>query len=600
MSASNFTRLFDIPGYQNYRFPNKEALCIKREGKQVKFSSRKLVRTINRLSVGLLNMGFKRGDKIGIMSHHGSPEWNIADFACQQIGLIVVPLHHNYKHSDLSHILDEILLSACFVSREDWAEQVKIAGREDIPLIGFRKIKGTIFWKSLLNKASDDEKIAIGKIKESISPDDLATIIYTSGATGKPKGVMLSHDNICSNIKSIIPLIPINYRSRVASYLPLSHIFERMVSYTYLTVGASIHYIEDQQHLLEEVRAIQPNYITAVPRILERIHAQILEGMNQLPFIQKKFVAWALKKGESYEADKSDPLYFLKIRLADLFVYRRWRKILGGKIRGIAVGAAALPSGITKLFNNAGIPVREGYGLTETSPVISFNRFEPGGMRTGTVGIPIPGVELRISRDIDEESSLKLNEGEGEIQVRGPNVMLGYYLHPEDTKACMTADGWFKTGDIGRIVHTRFLQITDRKKDIFKTTSGRYIAPQKLEKFLLNSRYIDQAMIVGMGRPNAAALIVPDFNLLKKWCESNDIHWTAPLYMTVNNKVEAFFSKEISTANAQLSSFEQIGNFCLLSDAWAVETGELTPTLKLKRHFIQQKYAGQIESLYKA
>lgn len=557
------------------------------------------MQSIDRLSNGLQKKGFKRGDKIGILSHHGSPEWNIVDFACLQIGLIVVPLHHNYKLTELEYILNEIQLDACFISRDEWTKHFRTAGATNIPLYSFRKVKGTIYWKSLLEKPSDSDRQTIETIKKNINPDDVATIIYTSGSTGNPKGVMLSHANLCSNIKSIIPLIPINYKSKVASFLPLSHIFERMVVYTYIAVGASIHYISDQQQLIKEVRTIQPNYMTSVPRIIERLYAGIIEEMNYLPFFKKKFISWAMKKGESYETDKNDPLYFIKVRLADLLVYRKWRRILGGKIKGIAVGAAALPPKIAHLFNTARIPIREGYGLTETSPVISFNRFEPGGSRVGTVGIPVPGVELRISRDPDDEFSPKLGEGEGEIQIKGPNVMLGYYNLPEETKKCFTDDGWFKTGDIGKIVHARFLKITDRKKDIFKTSGGRYIAPQKLEQLLMENPYIDRSMVVGMNKPHAAALIVPDFKALENWCMQEDIHWTAPLYMVVNNKVEYLYANEIAGINSQLNPYEQIGNFSLLSKGWSIETGELTPTLKLRRYFIQEKFTKQIDLLFK-
>lgn len=598
MATSDFTRLFDIPYYQKSRFPNKHCISIVRDNQNFDFTTDKMLEDINSLSAGLLEQGFKKGDRIGILSHHGSPEWNITDFACQQIGLIVVPLHHNYDDVDFKHILNEVELSACFISRVDWKEKFKKASIKEIPIYTFRKMEHEIYWEDLLIPLTPEKSAQVERYKNSIKPEDLATIVYTSGATGKPKGVMLSHDNICCNIKSIIALIPINYKSTVASFLPLSHIFERMVVYTYLSVGARVHYILDQKQILNEIRKIRPHYMTTVPRVLEKIYEGIKTEMHKKSFLQKKLVYWAMKKGKNYEAGNSGILGLFRITVADILVYRKWRKVLGGRIRGIIVGAAALPEELAKLFTAAGIPIREGYGLTETSPVVSFNRFEPGGSKFGTVGIPIPGVEVKIQHEIFEGSSIQLDPNEGEILVKGRNVMMGYYKNEQATKERFTDDGWFRTGDIGTFVHARFLKITDRRKDIFKTTSGRYIAPQKLEGILRANPYIDQCMVVGMGQAFPAVLIVPNFERLKQWCLKNEIHWTAPLYMLVNHKVEEFYQEKIDAFNLDVKPYEAIQKFALLAEEWSVDSGEYTPTLKLRRHYIIDKYSDALTSIY--
>ena len=499
-----------------------------------------------------------------------------------QIGVVVVPIHAAISKKDLEFILNDAEVKYCIVSNRELYERVTAARENAIGLKGIytlEKLPDVPGWDNLVKVPNEKHLEAFQGFKAAIHEDDLATIIYTSGTTGQPKGVMLSHKNIVSNIKSTIALTPVNCDKRILSFLPLSHIFERMVTYTYMAVGSSLYYCNLDEMILENIREVRPHYFTSVPRLLEKLHDGILQEAARQSSFRRKLIYWAIKLGKRYKGRKGMSLpYWFKSLFADLIIYRRWRKALGGRIEGIAVGAAALLPELGRLFSAAGIEIREGYGLTETSPVISFNRFEPGGVRFGTVGIPIPGVEVKIDEPNDE--------GEGEILAKGPNVMLGYYKNEEETKAVIDEDGWFRTGDIGKFVHKRFLQITDRKKDIFKTSSGKFIAPQVIENHLKSSQLIEQAMVVGFKRPFPTALIVPRFSMLKVWCQENNVHWTAPQYMVINPKVVQRFQEEIDRLNEDLQNYQRIRKFYLLHEEWSMEKGELTSTMQSKSSFI--------------
>ena len=365
-----------------------------------------------------------------------------------------------------------------------------------------------------------------------------------------------------------------------------------MVSYSYIAAGASVYYVDKLPNFVDYAKEIRPHYFSSVPRFLEKFYSGILERAGTMNRLKKGILLWAIALGERYDGKKGIPLlYFLKLKIADLLVFTSWRIALGNRVEGIIVGAAALQPRLGRLFSAAGIEIREGYGLTETSPVISFNRFEPGGVRFGTVGIPIPGIELKIN-DPNEEN-------EGEILVKGPGVMLGYYNKPELTAEVLDDEGWFHTGDVGKIVHKRFLKITDRKKDIFKTTTGKYVSPQTIENQLNNSSFIEQSMVVGFNRPFVAALVVPAFGLLKKWCEENNVHWTAPQYMVINPKVVQHFEQIFESINEGLVNREKIRKFTLLYEDWSVENGEITPTLKLRRPYLLEKHQAEIDEMYK-
>ncbi len=589
----DFRRLFDILYYQQAKYPQKVALAHRWDNGPESFSTEEAIAYIDRVSAGLLELGLSKGDKIGIMTHKGFAFWNFVDLGAQRIGIIPVPMHGVTPTTELSFILKDADIKVCFV--EDKKQYDQLEGLQDQvkslkKIFTFNKYDDLPCWKSMLKEPLDEHEAKFQTFKAAIHEDDLATIIYTSGAMGTPKGVMLSHKNIVSNIKAIIALVPVNCDKQVLSFLPLSHIFERMVVYTYLAVGASVHYLEGVDHFEKSLKEIRPHYFTCVPRVLEKVLESIKHQGSKLPRWRRAILNWGIRLGRRFKEGQSiGLLYFFKLQIADWLVFRWWRNAMGGRIEGVVVGAAALRPELGKLFSAAGIDIREGYGLTETAPVIAFNRFEPGGVRFGTVGIPIPGVDVRIDAPQGEE---------GEILVKGPNVMLGYYNRPDLTKQVFTEDGWLRTGDIGRFVHKRFLQITGRKKVLFKTSSGKFVSPQLIEQQLLQSPFIENCMVIGLNRPFVAALIVPDFKKLKAWTEQHQIHWTAPPYMVVNNKVNQFMEGVVDHTNKNLQSHEKVRKVHLIADDWSVTSGHLTATLKLRRPVVYEKYQKYIEEMY--
>lgn len=590
----DFTRLFDILLYQQLRFPSKTALLRRQNNIWQAFSTEQCIIEINKVSAGLLQLGVKPGENVAIIASVGSPQWNFFDFGAQQIGAVVVPLHASSTFHDLEYILQEAAVKVCVAANLELYE--KIAATQpnllEIRLFCMEETSNVNEWSAFLQEPDEAMLARIQLLKDNITEDALATIIYTSGTTGDPKGVMLSHKNIVSNIKSILPLIPINFRHRTFSFLPLSHIFERMVTYSYMAMGTAVYYPERRETALSDLRIAQPHYFAAVPKVLERAYDTLLHWADKRPRWIRQTVRWAIKLGERYNETQRLPMpgFWLQWFLADLVVYRIWRRQLGSKVQGIMVGAAALNPKLGKLFSVAGIAIREGYGLTETSPVVAFNRFEPGGVRFGTVGIPVPGVEIKIDRPNER--------GEGEILVKGPNVMLGYYEKEAETRAVLDAEGWLHTGDIGQMVHRRFLKITDRQKDIFKTSAGIYVAPQLVENQLRTNPFIEQCMVVGFNRPYVVALILPNFALLQQWCIANNVHWTAPQFMVLNPRVLHKLEKEVEKENEQLASHQRVRRIHLLHQIWSEESGELTPTLKARRQIILEKYRAEIKELY--
>ncbi len=588
----HLNRIFDIIDYQLTYFPNPNAFGFRNE-KWEYISIQESKSIINEVSKSLLNCGLKKGDKVGIKKNSGSPEWIFFDLGAQQIGVIVVPIHPNFTSEELALILHDTKLSICLVTNNDLLFKLKKADtlKSIQTYISIEQIDGTITWNDFLAGGKEISLERIELISKAIEINDLATIIYTSGTSGLPKGVMLSHGNILSNIKSCMLLIPINSKHRSLSFLPLSHIFERMVIFTYIAVGCSVHFAPQVESLPIYLKEVKPHYVTMVPRVLEKIFEQFKIKINSSNWLVKFLGNQAIEIGKKYEWKRNYEFsYLVKRWLADIIIYRKWRKAFGGNIKGIIVGAAALPIELGKIFNAARIKIREGYGLTETSPVITFNRFEPGGNRFGTVGIPIPGVNIKIHNP-DED-------GSGEIMAKGPNVMMGYFNNPTLTREVINDEGWFHTGDIGRIIQKHFLQITDRKKDIFKTSSGKYIAPHKIESFLNQNEMIDFSIAIGFNKPFLVALIVPNFMMLKIWCEKNKIHWTSPPYMVHNPVVEKLFLKIITKINRELSNHEKIRKIDIIADPWDVDTGELTTTLKLKRNYVESKYTKIITELY--
>jgi long-chain acyl-CoA synthetase len=589
----DFLRLIDLFPFQNHRYPNSRALNWKPGLEWEGFSTAECIEMVNRASAAMMREGLQKSDRVAILSRGGSPFWTFLDLGLQQIGVIVVPVHAAILPEELIFILQDAQVRACFAGNAALFEQVEQI-RDQIPTLEWVRMihsdPDRPDLPTLLDPVSSSEQTAIQELVSGIGEDDLATILYTSGTTGVPKGVMLSHRNLVSNIKAVITLIPINCEKRALSYLPLTHIFERMVVYTYLAAGASVYYLEGADRLWDGLKEVRPHYFTAVPLVIDRFYRFVLQEAQKKGGLTLKLIHWAIQIGKRYKEYRMEPWYRMQWLAASALVFRRWRKAMGGDLEGIVVGAAALSPELGRLFAAAGIRIREGYGLTETSPVVAFNRFEPGGVRFGTVGIPLPGVEVRIAEPNET--------GEGEILVRGPNVMRGYYRDQASTEKVLTADGWLRTGDMGKFVHKRFLQISGRKNDTFKTTSGKFVVPQALEGHIRSSAFVDQVMVVGVNKPFVAALIVPDFPILEQWCRSNGIHWTAPPYMVLNLRVQQLFEAEIEKINLEIPKFEQIEAFKLLPAPWTETQGELTPTMKIRRKFIASKYQSEIEALF--
>lgn len=591
----DFTRLFDILDYQQQRFPAETAIAGRENGVWRSWSTAAALAERQRLSSGLLALGFQPGDRVGILTHCGSPHWLITDGALLQLGLVPVPVHATARPDEIEFIVRDAGLRAFFVSNGDMLEKVSRTGIVPEHLFAFEETPGAISWEALCREPDAETLEQIRARRDAVSENDLATLLYTSGTTGTPKGVMLTHANIVCNVKSVLAIVPVNTETTTVSYLPLSHIFERMVTYVYQACGAPLWFADSVEHLPETLREVRPHFFTAVPRILERTYERLLERRNKAGVLGKKILDWAMALGERYPFAGAINMpfdYRLKLWLANLLVFRRWRKAMGGRVQGIAVGAAALQPRLGRLFSAAGIDVREGYGLTETSPVVSFNRFEPGGVHFGTVGIPVPGVEVRIA-DADDS-------GEGEVQVFGPNVMSGYWNLPEETAARFTPDGWLKTGDLGRFEFKRFLKITGRQSEVFKTTTGKFVAPAFVEQQLQRSPYIDQCMATGLNQAFVGALIVPNFTQVEAWCIENKVHWTAPEYMILNPKVEKLFRQEIERINEErLGAIEKVRAFRLLAEPWTSQNGLLTPTLKLRRAALAERFEPEIRELFK-
>jgi long-chain acyl-CoA synthetase len=597
----DFHHIPDILDYQHKRFPQRVSMAGREHGKWRTWSTEELLRERDCISAGLLEKRIHQGDCIGILAHCGSPQWAIADAAMLQLGIVPVPIHATARPDEIAHIAKDAKLRGCFVSNKDMLEKLQSAGVNLEYLFSFEDFPQAdqdayaLPWGALACEPDEHLKGRIEYFRSGITPAQLATILYTSGTTGLPKGVMLTHDNIVSNVKSVLAIVPFGPQNVTVSFLPLSHIFERMVCYTYQASGVPVWFADSMERLPKTMAEVRPHFFTAVPRVLERVYERLIDERNKRGKLQRKIMDWAIALGERYpySGGQAMPLdYRLKRWVADVLVFRKWRKRMGGRIRYIAVGAAALQPRLGRLFSAAGIDVREGYGLTETSPVVAFNRFEPGGVHFGTVGIPAPGVEVRIAAEKDEE-------GNGEIEVRGANVMAGYLHLPEETAERFCADGWFKTGDMGRFEHKRFLKITGRKSEIFKTTTGKFVAPAFVEQQLLSSRYISQCMAVGLNQPFVSALIVPNFNALEEWCKENKVHWTAPQYMVLNPKVEKFFQEEIERINQErLGPVEVVRKFQLLHEEWTPENGLLTPTLKVRRDRVAAHYRDEITQLF--
>ena len=582
------TRLFDFYDYQLDNYPQEIALAGKEQGKWKTYSTKEVINLAYQLSAGLLTSGIQPGDKVSIISNN-RPEWVIADLAILQIGAINVPVYPTISDREYAFIFNDAEVKLVFVSDEELLEKAKQA-KEQAPSVGdiftFNAITGATHWTSLLKADPDTDKI--NGLKANVKAEDLATLIYTSGTTGLPKGVMLSHKNVASNAIASKERLPVNNSAKGLSFLPLCHIYERMLIYLYTYTGVSLYFAELLDTIGDDMRDVKPNVFTAVPRLLEKVFDRIMAKGSELSGIKKALFFWAVGVGEKYEPyGANGPIYEFKLKIARKLIFSKWQEALGGNVQAIASGSAALNPRLARIFNAAGIPVLEGYGLTETSPVISVNEIENNGMKIGTTGRPIRDVHVKIASD-------------GEILVKGPNVMMGYYKRPDLTKEVLDEDGWFHTGDIGEMVDGQYLKITDRKKEIFKTSGGKYIAPQLMENKFKESRFIEQIIVVGEFKKHPSALIVPAFDFLEDWCKRKGIKVDNKMEMLRNEKVLERYQQEIDELNQGFGHWEMIKQFRLIPEEFTVENKLITPTLKLKRKEIHERYADLIEDIYAA
>ncbi len=579
------TRLFDFYDYQLANHPLSDSLAAKISGKWETYSTQKVIDLANQLSSGLLAQGIKPGDKVAIISNN-RPEWVIADLAILQIGATNVPIYPTITESEYTFIFNDSEVKIALVSDADLYRKVNNIKPNTPSLQGifcFDHIAGTTHWSSICTTPDID---AIKTLRAAVKPEDLATLIYTSGTTGTPKGVMLSHKNVASNTIASKERLPVYANSKGVSFLPLCHIYERMIIYLYVYTGVSLYFAQSMETIGDDIRDVKPQVFTAVPRLLEKVYDRIMAKGAELTGAKKALFYWAVGLAEKFEPyGQNGPFYEMKLKVARKLIFSKWKDALGGNVQAIASGSAALNPRLARIFNAAGIPVLEGYGLTETSPVISVNCLHNNGLRMGTTGRPIQDVHVKIADD-------------GEILVKGPNVMMGYYKRPDLTAETIDSDGWFHTGDIGELVDGQFLKITDRKKEIFKTSGGKYIAPQIMENKFKESRFIEQIMVIGENRKHPSALVVPSFEFLKQWCEQKGVPFKSREEVIKNQTVIDRYQKEIDEKNESFGKWEQVKKFELLPAEFTIDGGEVTPTLKLKRKEIHKKYAALVEKIY--
>lgn len=584
------TRLFDIPYYQLDRFPNDNMFVTKTAGSWVPMSTSTFLTKANEMSLALLALGIEKGERVALISTN-RVEWNVMDIALQQIGAIVVPLYPTISSEDYKYIFNDAAMRYAFVGNNEILERLN-AVKSEIPslltIFSFDQLPGATYYLDFLEAGKTIDSSRVKELKESIQNHDLVTIIYTSGTTGNPKGVMLSHNNLLSNVLATEPIIPANEKSPVLTFLPICHVYERMLHYLYMRVGASVYFAESLDTIGDNIREVKPEVFSAVPRLIEKVFDRIMAKGEELKGLKRTLFFWAVKLAESYNFEGKSYWYQFQLFVARKLIFSKWKAALGGNVRAIASGSAALQPRLARIFFAAQIPILEGYGLTETSPVVSVNCLK-NGVKFGTVGLLIAGVRVKIADD-------------GEILVKGPNVMLGYYNNQTATDEVMDEEGWFKTGDIGELEKGTFLKIIDRKKEIFKTSGGKYIIPQVMENKFKESRFIEQVMIVGESQKFPAALIVPNIHFIKEWAERKAIDFSTDTAEAIvsDPKVVARIEREINALNASFGNWEQVKRFALLPNEFSINSGELTPTLKLKRKFITQKYQTIIASFYSA
>jgi len=590
------SRIFDCIDHQLKHFAKKDMFAAKENGEWQTYSTADVKDMVDKLSAGLLQLGvsgndmvIENQDKIALVSKN-RPEWLLLDMACQQIGAALCPVYPTTNINELEFIFNDASVKYVFVSGQDILDKVNNI-RDRIPTLknvySFDQLPGVDYWKIILASATTESLAKLVNIKATIKPEHCATIIYTSGTTGTPKGVMLSHRNIVTNVIHSRATFPFNDNpaAKALSFLPLNHIFERMVSYIYINSGISIYYAESLETIADNLKEVKPNLFTTVPRLLEKVYEKIMEKGSHLTGVKRKLFDWAVSLGSKYDNLKSGGFsYNIQLAIANKIIFKKWREALGGNIECIITGGAACQVRLLRVFNAAQIPIYEGYGPTENSPVISVNCRKKGGTKFGTVGLVIDGQEVKI-------------EADGEICVKGPSVMMGYYKRP-DLTAETIIEGWLHTGDIGVFEDGKYLKITDRKKELFKTSGGKYVAPQPIENKMKESPFVEQMMIVGAEQKFVGALIVPSIPNLKEWMQHKGIKFTTIEDAVHNPKVLDLYRELIDSFNKFFNHVEQVKKFELVPNEWTIDTGELTPTLKLKRKVIMEKYKDVVERIY--
>lgn len=588
---TEITRLFDFPYYQLEHKPNNAALVTKYNGEWVKTSTQEYIDKANALSRALLKLGVKKDDKIAVISTTNRTEWNIVDIGVLQVGAQNIPIYPTICAEDYEYVINHSESIYCFVSDEEVLEKVnKVRKNTKIKEVySFDHIKGCKHYSELFELGADTaNQPEVEARKKAVNPNDLATIIYTSGTTGKPKGVMLSHWNITSNVLDSADRVPLKQgENRILSFLPICHIFERVLIYIYQHAGTSIYYAEGLDKIGDNAKEVKPNMMSVVPRLLEKVYDKIMDKAEDLTGIKKALFFWAVSLGEQWKPyGENGAWYEFKLKIANKLIFSKWREALGGDLYTMVSGSAALQPRLARIFGAANMQVMEGYGLTETSPVVSVGKYVGKMYKVGTVGIPIPNVEVKIAED-------------GEILIKGPNVMLGYYKDEEKTASVMTGE-YFHTGDKGEIDPDGFLKITGRKKEMFKTSGGKYIIPTLLENDLKQSRFIEQVMVIGEGEKMPAALIQPNFEFVKEWIERKNHEVGDSLEAIANSEiVQKRIQKEVDKCNSKFGKWEQIKKFEITPEEWSIDAGHLTPTMKMKRDVIKKMYIALIETIYR-
>ena len=587
----NVTRTFDLLERYRDQFQREEALCFKQGGEWKRFSSQEYIEYSYSFLYGIFEAGFRKGDKIITVSSN-RPEWNFADMGMSMLGVVHVPVFTSLTPAEYEYIIRNSGATMILISDRKMFKTVEPAlaatgtsGRA----YTFDEVQGARNWMEVVEKGrkcSDTIRKEAEKVKETVKEEDFATLIYTSGTTGKPKGVMLSHKNMVSNFISAAAVFNLSPSDKYLSILPLCHVGGRMGNYQTQYSGASIWYAESMGTIASNIQEIKPDGFDAVPRVLEKFYDVIISKGKNLTGIKKRLFFWAVDLGLKYKPyGENGWFYERKLRIADKLIFSKWRAALGGNVRIVGCGGASLQSRLERIFWAAGIKIINMYGLTETSPIITINRTEKGKVKLGSVGMTIEGVEVKIADD-------------GEILCKGPNVMIGYYNDPELTKAAFDEEGWFRTGDIGHIEDGKFLMVTDRKKEIFKLSNGKFIAPQIIENIFRESPLVDQIMVIGEHEKFASALISPNFKFFNDWKTSRNITFEDNDDLIKNQQVQSLFSDEVSRFNKRLSTWERVTRFRLVSDEWSPSTGELSPTLKLRRSFIRDKYRAFVDQIY--